>query len=249
MIKFFRKIRYDLMEKNKTGKYLKYAIGEIVLVVIGILIALSINNWNEKQQLNSKTQEYYIQLLDDLNKDVIFANKIIKQFDNYLKDLKAYTNSYYNEDILTPIEAYKQISKLAVLSTSFTFNSSTIETLQNNGDIGLIPSGIRNRLIDLKRQQELMIIRANYTNEGKNGIIQNLNPLLGSTTLPNRLNNQPKMKEFLKIDENLREIILVYEGVHRWKSISEQESINNFKNMLKEIDTIVRLINKELKEK
>jgi len=51
MIKFFRKIRYDLMEKNKTGKpdftagwYLKYALGEIVLVIIGILIALQINN-------------------------------------------------------------------------------------------------------------------------------------------------------------------------------------------------------------
>jgi hypothetical protein len=50
MIKFFRKIRFDLMEKNKTGKYLKYAIGEIVLVVIGILIALSINNWNESRK-------------------------------------------------------------------------------------------------------------------------------------------------------------------------------------------------------
>jgi hypothetical protein len=47
MIKFFRKIRYDLIEKSKTGKYLKYAIGEIILVVIGILIALQINNWNE----------------------------------------------------------------------------------------------------------------------------------------------------------------------------------------------------------
>jgi len=44
MIKFFSKIRYNLMNQNKTGKYLKYAIGEIVLVVIGILIALSINN-------------------------------------------------------------------------------------------------------------------------------------------------------------------------------------------------------------
>jgi len=54
MIKFFRKIRYDLMEKNKTGKYLKYAIGEIVLVVIGILIALQINNWNEERKTNSK---------------------------------------------------------------------------------------------------------------------------------------------------------------------------------------------------
>ncbi|MCK0109240.1 DUF6090 family protein [Flavobacteriaceae bacterium S0825] len=233
--------------ENKTGKYLKYAIGEIILVVIGILIALSINNWNEKQKLDSKTQEYYVQLKDDLNKDVIFVNQIIEKFENYLKDLETYTNSYYEEDMLTPIEAYKQISILPVLSTSFSFNSSTIETLQNSGDISLIPSNIRNKLIDLKRQQELMILRAKYTNDGKNSIIQNLNPLLGSTTLPNRLNSQPKMKEFLNIDKNLREIILVYEGVHRWKSISEQESINKFKDMLTEIDTIVSLINKELK--
>ena len=49
MIKFFRKIRYDLMEKNKTGKYFKYAIGEIVLVVIGILIALQINNASQQK--------------------------------------------------------------------------------------------------------------------------------------------------------------------------------------------------------
>lgn len=248
MIKFFRCIRKDLISNGKTGKYFKYAIGEIILVVIGILIALQINNWNEKQKLDSKTQEYYVQLKDNLNKDVIFANQIIEKFENYLKDLEAYTNSYYEEDILTPLEAYKQISKLPVLSTSFTFNSSTIETLQNSGDISLIPSNLRNRLIDLKRQQELMIIRAKYTNEGKNGIIQNLNPLLGSTTLPNRLNSQPKMKDFLNIDKNLREIILVYEGVHRWKSISEQESINKFKDMLTEIDTIVSLINKELKK-
>ncbi|PKA99791.1 hypothetical protein B0O79_3512 [Flavobacteriaceae bacterium MAR_2009_75] len=47
MIKFFRKIRQKLLSENKFSKYLFYAIGEIVLVVIGILIALSINNWNE----------------------------------------------------------------------------------------------------------------------------------------------------------------------------------------------------------
>jgi hypothetical protein len=54
MIKFFRKIRQNLLMENKTGKpilsagrYFKYAIGEIILVVIGILIALQINNWNE----------------------------------------------------------------------------------------------------------------------------------------------------------------------------------------------------------
>jgi len=46
MIKFFRHIRKSLIEQNKMGKYFKYAIGEIILVVIGILIALQINNWN-----------------------------------------------------------------------------------------------------------------------------------------------------------------------------------------------------------
>ena len=58
MIKFFRKIRYDLMENNNTGKYLKYAIGEIILVVIGILIALQINNWNETNK--ERSYENYI---------------------------------------------------------------------------------------------------------------------------------------------------------------------------------------------
>jgi len=70
MIKFFRKIRYDLMEKNKTGKYLKYAIGEIILVVIGILIALSINNWNEGRKKSSLTKTYRLKLIEELDSDI-----------------------------------------------------------------------------------------------------------------------------------------------------------------------------------
>ena len=66
------------MEKNKTGKYLKCAIGEIILVVVGILIALQINNWNEKQKLDAKAQDYYAQLLDDLKSDMIFSKHNIE---------------------------------------------------------------------------------------------------------------------------------------------------------------------------
>ena len=58
MIKFFRKIRYDLMGKNKTDKYLKYAVGEIILVVVGILIALQINNWNNDNYLHKLEKKY-----------------------------------------------------------------------------------------------------------------------------------------------------------------------------------------------
>ncbi|WP_339753177.1 DUF6090 family protein [uncultured Winogradskyella sp.] len=70
MIKFFRKIRYDLMEKNKTGKYFKYAIGEIVLVVIGILIALQIDNLNTKKIENQREIKYLTNIKLDLNKDI-----------------------------------------------------------------------------------------------------------------------------------------------------------------------------------
>jgi len=66
MIKFFRHIRQNLIMKNKTGKYLKYAIGEIILVVIGILIALSINNWNEFNKERKLEQKVLTELLTSL---------------------------------------------------------------------------------------------------------------------------------------------------------------------------------------
>ncbi|MFK7783267.1 DUF6090 family protein, partial [Psychroserpens sp.] len=66
MIKLFRKIRYNLMSENKTGKYFKYAIGEIVLVVIGILIALQINNWNEQRKTRISEISYIQSIINDL---------------------------------------------------------------------------------------------------------------------------------------------------------------------------------------
>ena len=59
------------MEKNKTGKYFKYAIGEIILVVIGILIALSINNWNEERKGKSLAKQYANELIRDLKQDTV----------------------------------------------------------------------------------------------------------------------------------------------------------------------------------
>ena len=66
MIKFFRRIRYNLMETGKTGKYLKYAIGEILLVIIGILIAVSINSWNENRKLKVEEQSLLIDLKQEI---------------------------------------------------------------------------------------------------------------------------------------------------------------------------------------
>jgi len=59
MLKFFRTIRKKLIEEDNVRKYLLYAIGEILLVVIGILIALQVNNWNEERKLNLLEVSYY----------------------------------------------------------------------------------------------------------------------------------------------------------------------------------------------
>jgi hypothetical protein len=81
MIKFFRKIRQNLLLQNKTGKYFKYAIGEIVLVVIGILIALSINNWNEKRKTIVKVD----QILKKVTNELVFNIKRSQDLVNYYR--------------------------------------------------------------------------------------------------------------------------------------------------------------------
>lgn len=69
MIKFFRHIRKSLLMENKTSKYFKYAIGEIILVVIGILIALQINNWNEIKKTNKWEKRFLKDLRNELKND------------------------------------------------------------------------------------------------------------------------------------------------------------------------------------
>lgn len=74
MIKFFRNIRKNLLNEGKTAKYFKYAIGEIILVVIGILIALSINNWNQERILKIEEKN----IVKNLHNEYLQNKKIVK---------------------------------------------------------------------------------------------------------------------------------------------------------------------------
>mgnify|MGYP000754820746 CR=1 FL=1 len=78
MIKFFRKIRLNLINEGKTTQYLKYAIGEIVLVVVGILLALQINNWNELKKDKQLEKRYLKNLTEELKKVSKACRKLVK---------------------------------------------------------------------------------------------------------------------------------------------------------------------------
>jgi len=82
MLKFFRIFRKQLISEGKTNKYLKYAIGEILLVVIGILIALQVNNWNEKR----KIEKQFKVTLDHLYTSIKVDLNLIHYYQNTIKD-------------------------------------------------------------------------------------------------------------------------------------------------------------------
>jgi hypothetical protein len=165
MIKFFRKIRYDLVEKNKTGKYLKYAIGEIILVVIGILIALQINTWNENKKLRNQEQIYLINLKDDINTQINmldiyidFEDIIIDETNDIIKHFEI-NDGFYNMDSIFP--------KLHDLTIRWTFSNANTTLMQmlNSNQINIIQNReLREELIAFNQQIDLFAKNTNINN-------------------------------------------------------------------------------------
>ncbi len=152
MIKFFRKIRYNLMEQNKTGKYLKYAIGEIVLVVIGILIALSINNWNEDRKADKLAQENYLNLLTSLEQDLVKVREIREMNKKSLLALRKIIPTEINESLmqLNEEELNNYLVEVAYSVRSFIPQSGVYNVLTSNNGFDLIKSKkIKSLLINL----------------------------------------------------------------------------------------------------
>lgn len=147
MIQFFRNIRQKLLSDNKFSKYLAYAIGEIVLVVIGILIALSINNWNENRKNRNTEAEYYCRILDDfelneklIDKNLELTNTRIKRTKELLKELHTLPND--RGDILNKFTA-------ALRHDVAVPNNITFDDLTSSGQLKLLTDiKLKNRLIE-----------------------------------------------------------------------------------------------------
>jgi hypothetical protein len=246
MLKFFRNIRKSLLAHGKTGRYLKYAFGEIILVVIGILIALQINNWNENRILEITRQEYYQQFLEDLNKDKEYIQNTIAKFERQRELYQDYLDKF-SESNMTRKTMYHNLLELNMESFALNFNTSTIESLQNSGEIVLIPSVLRNKLIDLKRHQEKIKRDESMDNRGKTGIAERLSMVLGSLSLEERLEYQSELRLSLNIEKNINEIILGLEAIQDWMYFSEKKSISGLKELLVEINDIEKRIQEQVK--
>ena len=138
MIKFFRKIRQKLLTENKISKYLLYAFGEIILVVIGILIALQINNWNEDRKDQIRLKNHYKELLDELNNDENNLKQIIENVRKY--NDQAFEISEFINSTQPITDTTKIVTDLLDVEAYgfFSVSNSAYSTLISSGDIQLI---------------------------------------------------------------------------------------------------------------
>lgn len=150
MIKFFRKIRQNQIMENKTGKYFKYAVGEIILVVIGILIALQINNWNETRKTRDKEIVYLTNIKSDLENSVQQIETFILKRNTQIKTANNIIEYFKGK----PIQNWNDFNKKLIDIYSwerFYLIKNTYEELKNSGNLSLISNkDIKNGLQDLE---------------------------------------------------------------------------------------------------
>ena len=146
MIKLFRNIRKNLLNEGKTTKYFKYAIGEIILVVIGILIALSINNWNENRKNKLTESEYYCKFLADFELDRQNIAELYKESEYKIETSKKLLLDLNRKD---KDKSYLLTNYLQALRTNeFVPSKLTITDITSSGKLNLLTNdSLKNNII------------------------------------------------------------------------------------------------------
>lgn len=187
MIKFFRKIRQNFINKNQAKKYFLYAIGEILLVVIGILIALQINNQNELRKQRNLELHFLKNIKTDLNLNIAHLDNYIKTRETAIHSAKTIIGHYEGE----PIKDLKTFSRHTVniyTWQKFSQINNTFQELINSGNLALISNdSIKGILMNLESKYkslkdeeahfrydaEVLLYEPSYETMDMNPIVQN----------------------------------------------------------------------------
>ncbi|MBI1191879.1 MAG: hypothetical protein GC205_01705 [Bacteroidetes bacterium] len=163
MIKFFRRIRQGLLYQGRTGKYLTYAVGEIILVVIGILIALQINNWNEKRKQGKQELAYLGRLLIENEQDLVTFQQSIQDLTKGNKTIEEMATVLNHKNYSDSV-VLEKVEKYLIYGCHYPFfnpSTSTFDDLSSTGNMGVI-NDVDLRDVIVKHYANYDYIKANF---------------------------------------------------------------------------------------
>jgi len=246
MIKFFRKIRQKLLTENKFSKYLIYAIGEIILVVIGILIALSINNWNENQKTETKIKNSLVELRNDLIRDTLLIKErlpfIIEHF-NLNESLRArVAKPSATIDTLIHIMRYEFNPNWRV---QITYNTNTYNSLNQTGLIENLSDSLKTNIKNFYNMKTSLKDRVEKTtNDYQEKVTSYVNTYTFGVT---KIHDQGALIDSLvwkSIDNS--HLAATFQGISNFKRILFTEtkeeldfSLESSRNLLEQIENYI----------
>lgn len=243
MLKFFRKIRQQLLEENRFTKYLMYAAGEILLVVIGILIALQINNWNESKKTGAEVESLLIALKTDLEQDTLLIKQqlpfIIEQFEHNESLRARVASETATEDTLLKIMRFEFNPNWSV---QVVYNTNAVNSLMQSGLIEQIPNPLNSDIKNFYNRKSTLMARVDQTtNDYREKITSYVNTYtFGSTAI----HDQGPLIDSLVWDEvDYSHLAASFQGISNFKRIlfteTRQElnySLLNSRRLLRIID-------------
>ena len=241
MIKFFRKIRQKLLSENKFGKYLTYAIGEIVLVVIGILIALSINNWNNDKKDKQAELKYLNQIRKSLQENNLILKERIVNDERTLKFGDQLYNHFKTKKELN--DSIKQILVLLLHDQMISFNIAAFENLKNDGLSFISNDDLKFEIINIY-DKELKYIQNIFANQFENYLSGVINPFFSDNFEfvfnEKYMSAEPNNYQDLLSNNKTTNIISMVNTMRSY-------AISNYSNTHKKINEIIIKLDKEIK--
>lgn len=253
MFKFFRKIRRSLLAAGKTRQYVKYALGEIALVVIGILIALQINNWNQNRIDEKNERIYLIGLKEEFQiskrklQELIAVNR-----QNYQGAQKILAYATSGRDSLNELTLSNLLYQTFSADIAFNPNNSFLQEMINSGNLKTLSNpALRTQLTnwistleDISRQEEELGIqrvkvldrfRTNDTSLRTIFIQAGVDDNLGLPAPADTLSNLPLL-DSTAFENNVLMFLITSQA-------TEQA---HYQPLMKELEAIVHLIDQEL---
>ena len=243
MIKFFRRIRQKLLRENQFSKYLLYAIGEILLVVVGILIALQINNWNESRKMHLQDIEFLKNLKTEFSIDISALADRKTEYQRINENIKNTITLFDSRrQTLTP-EEYQEIvlglSQLQIL-TPINKNIGRNDLFIAQGTLDRIDKELNRRFITYL--QNTQSINAAITKLGET--LQQLNILYIHPNVDyNEINPKAKRIDF-SYEEifDKKEIRNALQASFRYRN----SYINDINGLVEEAENLIILIDEKL---